>query len=138
MAEVGLELDKFPSSKHFVSWLGLCPNKKVTGGKVKSSKTSKNTGRLAQAFREAANAVGNQKNTYLSNHYKAMAYRKGKKPAVISTARKIATIVFNMLKYREAYKPFDKEAYEKAIRIKKIKNIQRTMKELDITMDDLL
>jgi len=56
IAEVGMDLNqKFPSAKHFVSWLGLCPNRKVSGGKVLSSKTRKNKHRLAIAFRQAAN-----------------------------------------------------------------------------------
>ena len=137
MAEVGLDLSKFPSAKHFVSWLALCPNKKVSGGKVLSSKSRKNKGRLAHAFRQAANAVGNQKNTYLSEFFHRLAYRKGRKTAIMATARKLAIILYNMLEKGQPYQPYPVEEYMELVRIQKIKNFQRTMRRLKIEVSDL-
>lgn len=137
IAEVGLDLSKFPTSKHFVSWLCLCPNKKVSGGKVLSSKTRPNKGRLAYAFRQAANAVGNQKDTALAHSFRALKAKNGHRLAVTAIARKIATIVYNMLVKGQSYDPMGSEEYQKLLRLKKIKNIQRTIQKHNITEDEI-
>lgn len=137
LAEVGLDLSKFPSEKHFVSWLALCPNKKVTGGKVLSSKTRKNTGRLSQAFRQAANAAGNQKGTSLSDFFRHMAYRKGRKMAITATARKIAIITYQMLRTGRPYEPPQADHYRESVRQQKLKQIQKAILNQGIKADEL-
>ena len=137
ITEVGLDLSVFPSAKHFVSWLCLCPNKRVSGGKTLSSKTRKNKGRLAYAFRQAANAVGNQKDTALSHAFPALAYKRGRKVAITATARKIATIVYNMLEKGQLYQPMGTKEYQAALRQKKLMNIQRTIKKHSVKADEL-
>lgn len=134
---MGLDLSKFPSAKHFTSWLCLCPNKRVTGGKVISSKTRKNQGRLAYAFRQAANSVGNQKDTALSYSFRSLAARKGRKVAITATARKIAITVYNVLEKGQKYQPMGTEEYQKLVRLKKIRNIQRTMRKHQIEANEL-
>ena len=94
MAEVGLDLSKFPTAKHSASWLALCLNKKVSGGKVFSSHSRQNKGRLAQAFRAAANAVGNQKGAYMSDYFRRMAFLHGRNVAITATARKLSVITY--------------------------------------------
>lgn len=138
MAEVGLDLSKFPTAKHFVSWLCLCPNKRITGGKVLSSRTRKNQGRLAYAFRQAANAVGNQKDTALSYSFRILAARRGRKVAITATARKLATIVYNVLEKGQQYQPMGTEEYQMLVRKKKIRNIQRTMQKHEIKTEELV
>ena len=97
VSEVGLDLaSHFPTAKHFSSWLGLCPNRKITGGKVLSSRSKKNKNRLSVAFRQAANTVGRQKDTVLSSFFRRIAFRKGRKAAITATARKLAVIVYKM------------------------------------------
>ena len=73
--------------------MSICPNVKVSGGKILSSKTRKNNHRLAHAFRQAAFAIGKQKGTALSAFYRRIAYRKGAASAVVATANKLAVIV---------------------------------------------
>jgi len=99
MSEVGLEgIRKFPSAKHFASWLRLAPNNKVSGGKVLSSKVPKGSNRLKIAFRNAANAIGNLKDsTPLRDFFQRINFRKGRVSAISATARKLAMIVWNML-----------------------------------------
>ena len=139
IAEVGLDLkEKFPSAKHFASWLGLTPNKKITGGKVKSSRTQKNKNKLAYAFRQCANTVGNQKDTALSYFFRRIAYGKGRKKAIVATARKIAIIVYHMLTNKEAYKPVALEEYQQKVRQQKINNIQKTIKRLGIKEQEIV
>lgn len=107
ISEVGLDLGKkFPSARHFASWLGLSPNHKMSGGKILSRKSKKNRHHLAVAFRRAANALGRQrKATYLTQFFKRLSYKKGRKLAICATAHKLAIIVYNMLVNKEAYRP---------------------------------
>ena len=138
IAEVGLDLSKFPSAKHFTSWLCICPNKKVSGNKVITSKSRKNKNRLAYAFRQAANAVGLQKeDTALTLFFRRIAYRKGRKTAITATARKLAVIVYNMLQNSQDYEPLGSEDYQKLVRQNKLKNIQRTIQKLQIKENEL-
>jgi transposase len=138
ISEVGLDLSKFPTAKHFASWLGLAPNKKVSGGKVLSSKTPKNKGRLSVAFRQAANAAGLQKDTSMSYFFRKMAYRKGRKAAITATARKLSIIVYNMLTKKIDYQPLDIKDYEQQRRNQKIKHLQNTINKLGLKQDELV
>ena len=139
ICEVGLDLeDKFPSDKQFASWLGLSSNQKITGGKVFSRKTQKNRNHLAYAFRQAANTIGNQKNTALSGFFRRIAFRRGRKVAITATARKLAVIVYNMITKNEQYKPQKLEQYQEKVRIHKIKHIQRTIARLNIDQSELV
>ena len=104
---------------------------------MRSSKSKKNKHRLAQAFRQAANAVGRQKNTALSHFFRRLAYRKGRKVAINATARKLAIIVYNMLVKKEPYRPTDLEKYQHKVRHQKIKQIQRTIEKLGIQATEL-
>ena len=137
LAEVGMDLSSFPSHKHFVSWLCLCPNKKVSGGKVLSSKTQKNKSRLRQAFKHAAVAVAKKKGEPLADFYRKMAIKQGKNTAVVATARKLAIIAYNMIEKRQPYRPQQLEEYQQKVRLQKIKHIQRTMKRLDISSEEI-
>lgn len=139
VTEVGIDLKRdFPSANHFTSWMGLAPNKKVSGGKVLSSKSNKNRNRMALGFRLAANAIGNQrKATPLTLFFKRLAYRKGRTIAICATARKLAIIVYKMLVNKEAYNPERLVDNSKKVRENKIKKIQKIVKELNLKATDL-
>jgi len=99
MSEVGMDgLKKFPSAKHFASWLRIAPNNKVSGGKILSSKVPKGSNRLKIALRNAANAIGNLKDsTPLRDFFHRINFRKGRVSAISATARKLAVIIWNMV-----------------------------------------
>jgi transposase len=99
MSEVGIEgIRKFPTAKYFASWLGLAPNNKVSGGKLLSSKVPKGSNRLKIALRNAANAIGNLKDsTLLIDFFARINFRKGRMSAISATARKLAVIIWNMV-----------------------------------------
>lgn len=106
MSEIGINgFNKFKSAKHFTSWLRLAPNNKVSGGKLLSNKLPKGSNRLKIALRQAANAIGNLKDTHLSDFFKRIAYRRGRQAAVSATARKLAVIIWNMVTKNEPYDP---------------------------------
>lgn len=138
IAEVGLNPEKhFPNSKHFTSWLGLSPNKRITGGKILSSKTIKNKNRLAHAFRKAANAAGRKKGTALSAFFARILRKKGRKAAITATARKIAVIVYQMLSKKEPYSPQHLEEYTQKVKEQKVKYINKMIQAFSIQANDL-
>jgi transposase len=105
MSEVGIEgIKKFKSAKHFCSWLRLAPNNKISGGKVLSSRVPKGSNRLKIALRNAANAIGNLKeSTPLRDFFHRINFRKGRVSAISATARKLAVIIWNMVVKGIAY-----------------------------------
>ncbi|WP_439185658.1 IS110 family transposase [Carboxylicivirga taeanensis] len=106
MSEIGPDgFEKFRTSKEFVSWLRLAPNNKISGGKVLSSKTPKGSNRLKIALRQAANAMGNLKDTHLSDFFNRVAYRRGRQAAVSATARKLGVIIWTMVTKKVPYSP---------------------------------
>ena len=138
VSEVGLDLSKFKTAKHFCSWLGLAPNNRITGGKVISSHTEKIKNRVALAFRDAANAVERiVASNPLKSFLKRIAAKKSRSVAITATARKIATIVWVMLtkKIKYNYKVSDDD--QSILRGKKIKTLQRIIKEFKIQSNEL-
>lgn len=106
MSEIGPDgIKKFPTAKHFASWLRLAPNNKMSGKKILSRKIPKGSNRLKIALRNAANAVGNLKDSDLGKFFKKIAFRKGRQAAITATARKIAVILWNMVTKRQPYNP---------------------------------
>lgn len=101
-AEIGPDLSKFPSASHFCSWLGLCPNNKVSGGRILSSKTKPGSNRAAQALRLAARPLWRSQ-SYLGSYYRRMRARHGTPKAITATAHKLARIVFYLLKTGQTY-----------------------------------
>ena len=132
LSEVGMDLSAFPTAKHFVSWLCLSPNKKVSGGKVLSSRTRKSKARLRQAFKQSALGVAKKRDSPLAHFYRRMAAKHGKGTAITATARKLAVIVYNMIQKRQAYRPVPLADYQEKVRNQKIKHIQRTIQKFEV------
>ena len=138
MAEVGTDISKFHSAKAFSNWLHLCPNEKITGGKVISNRTKRGANPLSQALKSASNAIGNLKSVgHLTNFFKRIAYKNGRKEAITATAHKLAVIIYNMLTKRVPYKPFVREFNETIDRIKKLKEIDKFVRKYKIGVEEL-
>jgi len=140
MSEVGIEgIKKFPSAKHFCSWLRLAPNNKVSGGKVLSSKIPKGSNRLKIALRNAANAIGNLKDsTPLRDFFQRINFRKGRVSAVSATARKLAVIIWNMVVKGSAYlNPENYLFLDQKRKLGLVKRIQKQIDKFALTNDDL-
>lgn len=112
ISECGLDMSRFPTEKNFASWLGLCPNNRITGGKVKKTRTKKVKNRAAQAFRLAAQSLSRSK-TAIGAFLRRMKQRLGKPQAITATAHKIARLFYRMLKHGESYVDIGQQAYEK-------------------------
>jgi len=102
LSEVGFDLAKFPNAKAFCAWLGLCPNNKVSGGRVLSSRTSKVVNRVSLMLRLAAVAIG-RTDTCLGWFYRRRCAQLGPPGAATATARKLAAILYGLITRREQY-----------------------------------
>jgi transposase len=100
--EVGPDLSKFKTVGHFCSWLGLCPNNKISGGKILSSHTRPGSNRLAHALRLSANSLWNSK-SYLGDYFRRMRARHGAPKAITATAHKLARIIYHLVKEQKAF-----------------------------------
>jgi transposase len=130
LAETGTDLSKWATENHFVSWLNLCPNNKISGGKlISSSRLKKKPNTASQAFRAAANSVQRSDN-WLGDYFRRMKAKGGNKYAIVATARKIAIIYYKMVRYKEAFKPVVLEEYKEKYRIEKIKYLERKLEQL--------
>jgi len=139
MSEIGPDgFSKFKSSKEFVSWLRLAPNNKISGGKVLSSKVPKGSNRLKIALRRAANAIGNLKDTHLSDFFKRIAFRKGRQAAVSATARKLGVIIWTMITKKVPYQPPKEYLFlDQKRKLGMVKRIRKNIAKFDLNAEDL-
>jgi transposase len=129
VSELGTDFTKWPTAKHFASWLGLCPNWQKTGGKVKSSRTRKGKNRAAGALRLAAWGLV-RSHSYLGAYLRRQRARLGAPKAVTATAHKLARIVYYLMRYGLAYVKQQEEAYAAQVRERLEKQLHRRAKEL--------
>ncbi|WP_062062797.1 IS110 family transposase [Aquimarina longa] len=140
MSEIGYEgIHKFKTAKHFTSWLRLAPNNKVSGGKVLSSKIGKGSSRLKIALRNAANAIGNLKDsTPLRDFFHRINFRKGRVSAITATARKLAIIIWNMIVKAKPYQNPEGYLYlDQKRKLGLVKRIKKQIDKFDIKLEDL-
>lgn len=139
ISEVGPDgFDKFPTAKHFTSWLRLAPNNKISGGKILSNRIPKGSNRLKIALRQAANAIGNLKDTHLSDFFKRVAFRKGRQAAVSATARKLAVILWNMLSKKLPYTPPTEYLFlDQKRKLGLVKRMKKQIEKFEIKHDEL-
>lgn len=129
ISEVGLDPGAFPTVKHFTSWLGLCPNNRITGGNIKSSNTRKVVNRAATAFRIAAQSLSTSLSA-LGAYYRRMRSRLGAPKAVTATAHKLARIFYHLWKTGDQYKDIGIDYYEQKYKERILKNMKRKAKKL--------
>jgi transposase len=122
--EVGTDMSKFPSEKHFCSWLGLAPKHEISGAKVLKNKTLKTKNRAGQAFRMAAPSV-KKSDTVCGSIYRRMRTRLDKAQATVAVAHAIARVVYRMLKYKVEYDKINVEEYEEKYKQAQIKYMKK-------------
>jgi transposase len=129
LSEIGRDMSKWPSVKHFVSWLGLCPQHQSSAGKIKKRHTRKGANPAARALRMAAQGCHHAKNA-LGAFYRRIQARLGGPKAVVATARKIAERVYRLLKYGETYVRQEMTAAEAAYTARRLKGLARAAQQL--------
>lgn len=127
--EVGTDMSKFPSEKHFCSWLGVAPKHEISGGKVLKNTTLKTKNRAGQAFRMAAQSV-KQADCAFGVLYRRLRARLGPAQATVATAHAIARVVYRMLKYKVEYDPLSVNEYQKQYEEQQIKYMKKRAAKL--------
>jgi transposase len=124
LAEIGVDVSRFPTEKHFASWLRLCPPQDESNNTKKRRGRNKSTSRLAMALRLAARAVGKTM-TPLGLFYRRIRSRVGGLGAVKATAHKLACLIYRMLKYGEEYVVQSMEEYEAKVKTNLFRSLER-------------
>ena len=101
-AEIGPDFSQFTSAAAFVSWLGLCPDNRISGGKLLSVKTRVVKSRVAKALRMAAQSL-HRSHSYLGSYYRRMRTRLGTPKAITAAAHKLARVIYHLLTTRQSY-----------------------------------
>ena len=135
VGECGTDMSQWPTAKHFTSWLALAPRNKVSGGKVLSSTTRRSANRAAVGLRLAAVAVG-KTDTALGAFYRRLGARAGKAKAVTATARKLAVLFYNTLRYGLEYADPGASYYEARYRQRAVANLRRRAKSLGFNLEE--
>ncbi|WP_342259504.1 IS110 family transposase [Candidatus Tisiphia endosymbiont of Metellina segmentata] len=129
ISEVGLDMSKWQTEKHFVSWLGFSPTNKITGGKVFDTRTKKVQNKASMAFRMATLNLGKGKSA-LAGFYRRIKSRANAPKAITATARKLACMFYRLLKYGQDYVEQGIEAYEKQYQETMVINLQKQAAKL--------
>ncbi len=129
LTEIGPNVDGFRTEKHFCSWLGLCPDNRISGGKVLSSHTRRIVNRVSDALRMAAVTLERSQSA-LGGFYRRMKGRIGAAEAVTATAHKLARIIYRLIKHGQAYVRQGLDAYEKKFQERKVYALKKTARAL--------
>ena len=129
ISEIGLDMTRWPTGKHFASWLGLCPGNKLSGGKRYRMRSKPTANRAASALRLAAQGLVNS-HSALGAYYRRMRARLGAPKAITATAHKLARLVYSLLRYGTAYVDAGQQAYEQKYRDRVLTNLQRKARVL--------
>ncbi len=133
VSEVGADMGRFPSDKHFAFWLGLCPGTKITGGKVMSGKTKRCANRAAQALRLAAAALRSSQSA-LGAYYRRMCARMDRPKAVTAAAHKLARLIYAMLTNGQEYTDRGQDYFEERYRQRVLHNLAERAKAMGMQL----
>src|SRR5262245_54471978 len=111
LSEIGTDMSRWPSLKHFASWLGLCPQHKISGGKILRRRVRRGAGRAKRALRLAARSLHHSKSA-LGAFFRRIKSRHGTPAAITAAAHKLARYIYTMLKDGEEYAARSLESYE--------------------------
>ncbi len=133
ISEIGTDIRRWPTAKHFASWLCLCPGNKTSGGKVFSTKTRRSKNRVAAALRMAAQSLERSR-TALGAYFRKMKGRLGAPAAITAAAHKLARLVYVLLNRGQPYFDMGQEAYEKQYQARILQTVHRRALQLGYTL----
>jgi transposase len=133
LSEIGTDMSKWPTVKHFASWLGLAPHNAISGGKVLHSETLPTTNRAGQAFRQAAITMARSPSAF-GAYYRRKRAQAGPQFAQVATAHKIARTVYFLLKHHIPYQDIGAEAYEQNHRQREIAALRKKAAKLGFAL----
>ncbi|MBM4438551.1 MAG: IS110 family transposase [Actinobacteria bacterium] len=124
ISEIGTDMTRWPTEKHFTSWLTLAPKNKISGGRLLSSRTQPSANRAAAILRMSVMSL-NRTQTALGAFYRRLAARIGKPQAITATARKLAILVYRALKGTLVYRDPGADAYDAQQRTRMIRYLRQ-------------
>jgi len=133
ISEVGVDVSAFPTEKHFTSWLTLCPNHAITGGRIRKRKTRPGASRVAAALRVSAQTLHRSK-TALGALYRRLRARLGAPKAITATARRLAVLIYRMLKHGQAFVEKGQDWYDAQYHERRLASLKRTATQLGFTL----
>jgi transposase len=136
IAEIGTDMSRWPTYKHFTSWLTLAPKNKISGARLISSRTQPSANKAASLLRMSAMVLG-RTSTALGAYHRRIAYRIGKPKAITATARKLAILVYRTLKGELDYADPGESAYEEQHRKRTLRNVRDRAKKLGFGLVNL-
>jgi transposase len=125
MSEIGTDMSRWPSVRHFVSWLGLCPGNKKSGGKILSTRTKPCDNKAAHALRLAAFSLHHANNA-LGGYLRKMRARLGGPKAITATAHKIARMLYAMIQSKQSYQELGLDEFERQYNKRKLAFLERS------------
>jgi len=134
LSETGTDMSKWPTVKHFASWLRLCPNNKITGGKVFHTGVLPTQNRANAALRIAASSLKHS-NSALGAYYRRMRAHIGAPAAITATAHKLARIIYFMLRDHKPYHDCGADYFEEQQRTIAIRNLSRKAAKLGLRLE---
>lgn len=132
IAELGVDMNRFPSAAHAASWAGLAPGKNESAGKNRSGKITPGNRHLKAMLVQAAHAVSRSKDNYLAAQFRRLAARRGKKRAAIAVAHSILVIAYHMLRDGTEYRDLGGDYFDKRNKEKLQRNLVRRLEGLGL------
>jgi transposase len=133
LSEIGIDMSSWKTEKHFASWLTLCPNHKITGGKIFQRSTRKSSNRIHDVLCLCAQSLFNSRSA-LGAFSRRLRSRLGPERAIVATAHKLALLIYRMLKFGKPYVDSGQDAYEKQYQERSVRNLARKAKEFGLQL----
>jgi transposase len=136
LSEVGWDMSRWKTEAHFSSWLGLCPDNRISGDKVLGRGTRRVVNRAATALRQAANTLMRSR-SYLGAQYRRLRTKLGAPKAITAMAHRLARLVYRMLKYGQSYVDKGTEHYEERFRQQQIQLLRKRAAKLGLQVEEI-
>jgi transposase len=133
LSEIGVDVSAWKTEKHFASWMTVCPNNKITGGRIFQRRTRKSSNRVRNVLCLCGQTLFNSRSA-LGAFARRMRSRLGVEKAIVATAHKLALLIYRLLKFGKIYVDIGQDAYENKYRERAVRNLARQAKQYGLSL----